>query len=306
MQFLDIKTDYAFKKVFGSNGSKKILKSFLNSVIEFENGYKIKSLEILDPYNIPILKGMKDTFVDVKARLENNTIVIIEMQVLNHDGLEKRILYNMTKNYSQQLQKGENYHLLNPVIALTILDFEMFDYEKYKSNYILLEKDNFTKYSGDVELLFIELPKFKKSLEECENIEDKWIYFIKNSEDLTVIPQNSEDEIKDAYEIANKANLSVDELELQQKRKEFVYIQKNSIEKAKREAKEEGFEEGREEGLEQGKQEGLEQGKQEGREEGAKNKQLEIAKLSLNQGLDISTISLITGLSVDEINSIQI
>ncbi len=235
MTFLDIKTDYAFKKVFGSEESKEILISFLNSIIEFNNNQKIKDLTILDPYNIPILKGMKDTFVDVKAKLEDDTKVIIEMQVLNHDGFEKRILYNTAKNYSQQLKEGENYHLLNPVIALTIVNFEMFEFDKYKSSFKLLEKENFTTYKDDIELIFIELPKFKKSLEECRDIEDKWLYFIKHSEDLTVVPKDIDKEIEDAYKIANTANYTVDELELQRKRKEFIYIQRNSIEKAKRE-----------------------------------------------------------------------
>ena len=249
MTFLDIKTDYAFKKVFGSEHSKEILISFLNSIIEFNNNQKIKDLTILDPYNIPILKGMKDTFVDVKAKLEDDTKVIIEMQVLNHDGFEKRILYNTAKNYSQQLKKGENYHLLNPVIALTIVNFEMFEFEKYKSNFKLLEKENFSTYKDDIELIFIELPKFTKSLEECEDIEDKWLYFIKNSEDLSVVPKDTDNNIKDAYNIANTANYSIDELELQQKRKEFIYIQRNSIEKAKRDGHEEGHKEGHNKGF---------------------------------------------------------
>jgi len=42
MIFLDIKTDFAFKKVFGSEGSKDILINFLNAVITFENNQKIK------------------------------------------------------------------------------------------------------------------------------------------------------------------------------------------------------------------------------------------------------------------------
>jgi predicted transposase/invertase (TIGR01784 family) len=211
------------------------------------------------------------------------------MQVLNHDGFEKRVLYNMTKNYSQQLKKGEQYHLLNPVIALTIVNFNMFEYEKYKSSYILLEKDNFTKYSGDVELMFIELPKFNKSLEECKDIEDKWLYFIKNSEDLSIVPKDVEEEIKSAYSIANTANLTIDELELQRKRKEFIYIQKSSVEKAKREGREEGHQEGLEEGLEKGR----------------KERDIEIAKVSLSKGLDIETVSNITGLSIEELESIM-
>ena len=116
MKFLDVKTDYAFKKVFGAEENKDILIKFLNSVIIFNDNAKIKDLTIIDPYTIPMLKGMKDSFVDVKATLDNNTKVIIEMQVLNHKGFEKRVLYNAAKNYSVQLDKGEDYHLLNTLL----------------------------------------------------------------------------------------------------------------------------------------------------------------------------------------------
>jgi len=118
MNFLDVKTDYAFKKVFGSENSKEILISFLNAIIYDDSKNKIKDLTIVDPYNIPMIKGVKDTLVDVKAILDDDTKVIIEMQVLNHSGFEKRVLYNAAKNYSIQLDKSEAYHLLNPVIAL--------------------------------------------------------------------------------------------------------------------------------------------------------------------------------------------
>jgi hypothetical protein len=52
-----------------------------------------------------------------------------------------------------------------------------------------------------MELNFIELPKFTKKEEDCQSLADKWIYFIKNAEDLRVIPENIEvEEIKLAYE----------------------------------------------------------------------------------------------------------
>ncbi|MFH1096897.1 MAG: Rpn family recombination-promoting nuclease/putative transposase, partial [Candidatus Desantisbacteria bacterium] len=103
MEFLDVKTDFAFKKVFGSKESKGILISFLNAIIDFEQGEKIIDLTIVDPYQMPLLKGMKDSFVDVKANLSNHKNVIIEMQVLNVEGFEKRVLYNAAKEYSSQL-----------------------------------------------------------------------------------------------------------------------------------------------------------------------------------------------------------
>ena len=255
MRFLNIKTDYAFKKVFGSENSKGILKSFLNSTLELPS--PIDDLTIVDPYNVPKLLGMKETAVDVKAVLEDTSTVIIEMQVINHDGFESRILYNTAKNYANQLERGSKYTLLNPVIALTIVNFKMFEFDKYKSIFKLLEKENFTEYRDDIQLQFIELPKFDKTIEECITIEDKWLYFIKNAQDLEVAPAFKDSNLIEAIEIANTASMTKEELELQTKREQFIFMQKNSIEKAKREGREEGLEEGREKGLEEGLSQGI-------------------------------------------------
>jgi len=289
MKFLDVKTDYAFKKVFGSNENKPLLIKFLNSVIVFNDNAKIKDLTIEDPYNIPMLKGMKDSFVDVKAVLDNDTKVIIEMQVLNHKGFEKRVLYNMAKNYSMQLHKSEDYHLLNPVIALSIVDFIMFeDSNKVINNFKLLEKEEFINYSDDIELIFIELPKFNKELNQLKTLQEKFIYFIKHSDNLTLIPKELED-IKDALATINEATLTPEELELQHKRKEFIYIQKSSVDLAQ----EKGFEQGVERGIEKGIEQGIEQGI------------LSVAKNSISQGLDNQTISTITGLEIDQIENLR-
>ena len=248
MKFLDVKTDFAFKKVFGSEGSKDILISFLNSLVLFPDDETITDLTIVDPYQIPMIKGMKDTYVDVKAKLTNGTTVIIEMQILNVQGMEQRILYNAAKAYSTQLVQGERYHLLNPVIALTITDFMMFpELSEYKSCFRLKEKDHLIDYNGDIELIFIELPKFSKSETELIDITDKWIYFIKNAGSLEYIPEtlSSLPELCHAFSIANEAGLSLEEQEAQWKRKDFIMLQKGSIELAEKKGREEGREEGK-------------------------------------------------------------
>lgn len=263
MQFLDVKTDYAFKKVFASIESKDILMSFLNALVYNESKIKIKDLTIVDPYNIPMIKGVKDTFVDVKAVLDDDTIVIIEMQVLNHKGFEKRVLYNAAKNYSIQLNKAEDYQLLNPVIALSIIDFTMFeDNENIINRFKLIEKDTFINYSDDIELIFIELPKFKNSLEELRDIKDEWIYFVKNAGSLEYIPKNLDKTIQTALETINEAKMSKDELEAQHKRKEFISIQKLAVLKADEDGFEKGMEKGLAKGLEQGIEKGIEKGKE--------------------------------------------
>jgi len=289
MNFLDVKTDFAFKKVFGSEKSKPLLISFLNSILYKDEPVKITDLNIVDPYNIPMLRGMKDSFVDVKAVLSNNSLVIIEMQVLSHEGFEKRILYNAAKNYSIQLDKGEGYTLLNPVIALTIVDFIMFDdIDKHLTRFKLLEKDDFIKYSDDLEMIFIELPKFNKELKKLQGIEEEWVWFLKNSGSLEYVPETLSREVKNAFDISNEANMSKEELEIQHKKREFIYIQKKSLTKA--------LNDGLKTGIKRGLKQGIEQGKIEGK--------IEDAKKMLKEGLEIGLISKITGLSIDEIKNL--
>lgn len=86
MRFLDVKTDFAFKKVFGSERSKSLLINFLNALLEYEGEYAITDLTIIDPYQAPVIQGMKDTYVDVKAVLANGKQIIIDQQLRNKIG----------------------------------------------------------------------------------------------------------------------------------------------------------------------------------------------------------------------------
>ena len=280
MNFLDVKTDYAFKKVFGSEQSKPILISFLNALIDFENGEKIVDLTIVDPYQIPLINGMKDSYVDVKAILSNNKRVIIEMQVLNVEGLEKRILYNAAKAYSTQLKKGASFSTLEPIIALTITDFSMFtDLKQVITYFKLIEKNTLVRYNDDIELIFIELPKFEKQEHELTTITDKWIFFIKNAGSLEYIPETLkiEEEIAEAFDIANMAGMTEEELEVQWKRQEYILMQRGAIAFAEKT------------GLDRGYKKGLEQGVK------------ETAKQLLLLGIDIETVKKATNLTEEEI-----
>ncbi|HAA26781.1 MAG TPA: transposase [Cyanobacteria bacterium UBA8553] len=291
MIFINPKTDFAFKRIFGSEQSKDILISFLNALL-YDGNPTIEDLEILNPYLAPRIRGVKDTYLDVKARITGDKTVIIEMQVLNVEGFEKRILYNAAKAYSIQLNTGEDYTLLDPVIALTITDFEMFpNLENMISRFVLKEKEYLVDYLiYDIELVFLELPKFKKGLGELETITDKWIYFLKTARSMTTVPEIMETvpEIKKAFEIANQANLNREELEDLEKREIYIHDQRNAIKKARRQGREQGKEEGREEG----------------REEGMREAKLEIAKQLLDL-LDEATISQKTGLSLEEVQKLK-
>ncbi|MDX8406650.1 MAG: Rpn family recombination-promoting nuclease/putative transposase, partial [Mariprofundus sp.] len=90
MRFLNPKTDFAFKRIFGSAESSDILISFLNAILGLQSPFCIAEVTIIDPYRAPKIKGMKDTYLDVQAKDEQGKSYIIEMQVLNVEGFEQR------------------------------------------------------------------------------------------------------------------------------------------------------------------------------------------------------------------------
>ena len=283
MNFINPKTDYAFKKIFGSSESKDILISFLNAMI-YEGNSIIADLEIINPNLPPIVQGLKDTYLDVKAKLTDGTLVIIEMQVLNVQSFGKRVLYNAAKTYAFQLQAGEGYRMLKPVIALTITDFEMFaNSSNLISRFVYKEVNTNLVYpENEIDLVFIELPKFTKEQHQLETLTDKWIYFIKYARSLTSVPEEMVNipEIYKAFDLANQVNLSREELEDLERREMFVYDQQGAILKANLA--------------------GIEQGREEGKREQA----IEIARQLLPR-LDDATISQITGLSLEDIINLR-
>jgi predicted transposase/invertase (TIGR01784 family) len=251
MRFLNPKTDFAFKKIFGSETSRDILLSFLNAVLNLEHPYLIKEVAILDPYLAPKITGMKDTYLDVRVKDEGGRSYIIEMQVLNVAGFEKRVLYNACKAYVNQIQKGDEYTGPCEVIAITITDFIMFaELEGVQNRFRLRAEENPEIYHSDLELIFIELPKFTKTEEELSNTYDKWLYFLKKARDLTAIPAKLSDElaIVHAFEIANKAGLTEEELENQERREIYIQDQRGALQLAEQRGELRGEEKGRLEG----------------------------------------------------------
>ncbi|NEQ88645.1 MAG: Rpn family recombination-promoting nuclease/putative transposase, partial [Moorea sp. SIO2I5] len=227
--------------------SKDILISFLNAMIYYGNSV-IQDLEIIDPYSAGDVVDLKDTYLDVKAVLEDGTTVIIEMQLWNVEAFEKRVVYNLCKTYGNQLKLGQGYFDLNPVIALTITDFKLFpSRNKVISCFYFQEQEDHLPYQeNELKLVFVELPKFTKQLEDLESVIDKWIFFIKEAPNLEIIPDKLREipQLEKALTIANQAGLSVSEVEKLRKQEMALEDARGALSFAKREGREEGREEG--------------------------------------------------------------
>ncbi len=214
MKFVDVTNDIAFRKIFGNENKKISLISFLNAVIKLPFDNTVVDVDILNPYQLAKLSTGKVTIVDVKAKDKLGNTFIVEMQIAEPDYFHKRILYYTSQIYVSQIGEGKHFSKLNPVYFIGILEFEIGNNPNYTSCHKVMDVETNEQIIQDVEFNFIELPKFTKKLEELSTPIDQWTYFIKNAENLDVIPENVNDEgLKEAYKEADKHNWTQSELD---------------------------------------------------------------------------------------------
>ena len=230
MRYINPKIDLAFKKIFGSSDTKDILINFLNAIL-YEAQPVIENLEIIDSPPVNQGFGTQEIQLDVKATINGDKIALIEIQLINVPSFGNRVLYNAAKSYSLKLTGEERYEKLKTVISLKIADFEMFENQpEFRSRFVFKEKEQqFDCPDTEIELVFIELPKFSKQLAELETTAEKWIYFLKNIGTLEIVPEtmSTVPEINKALRIASEENFT--QAELTQLHNQELWIQDQQI-----------------------------------------------------------------------------
>lgn len=213
MKFVDVTNDIAFRRIFGNENKTKILISFLNAILKFEVNQRIVEVQIANPYQFPRIAGEKASIIDVRAKDEKGRQFVIEMQIADVKGFAKRVQYYTARDYSMQIDSGDKYPKLRPTFFIGILDFNFFKGEDYLSNHIILDEVTYEHKLDDIKFTFIELKKFQTKLKELETLIEKWVFFIKNVENLDVIPPNIDDEgLLEAYKDADKHSWGKEDL----------------------------------------------------------------------------------------------
>lgn len=277
MKFVDVKNDVAFRKIFGNENKKEVLISFLNAILDFEEKHKIADVTILNPYQLPKFWDGKATIIDVKAKDQSGREFIVEMQVADALGFSKRVLYYTSQGYVSQIDRGEFYDKLNPTIFVGILDFEISKNPKYICRHRILDVETGERIMEDMEFNFIELPKFKLERKDLKTLVAKWVFFIKEAENLEVIPEEMDDAgLRSAFEQANIQTWSKEELEA------YDYAGLRETEDRLR----------------------LEKAKNDARRDAKRDREMEIASVMKNNGVDKKIISEATGLTSDEIDEL--
>jgi len=173
-------SDIFVKYLFGSKGNEDILLDFINDVLSDSDFPKIKSVKILNPFNVKEFKGDKLSILDVKAIDEHNRVYNVEIQSTPEPHYRNRILYYWARLYSSQISSGDDYALLNPVISINLLNYVLVKDNKRLHNlfWLSLSDDSNIVLTDHIFFHFIELPKlFKENSELLKGDLEKWAYF---------------------------------------------------------------------------------------------------------------------------------
>jgi len=282
MKFLDAKTDIAFKKLFGDQKGTDRTISFLNNILELQEGELITSVKIENTENLPLSKGKKKSFIDVRCTDQANKKYLVEMQrVDEHDFLERAGFYSSLSIHSQ-LKKNEPYTTIAPVIFVGVLDFDLFAFDHYLSHHSFMDAKTKERTLRHSEFHFIELDKFNKPLDDCKKDLDKWIYLIKNSDELKAIPPQlkSIQEIRDALETLNEATWT--------EKERLEYLAELDVERGKK-------------STEEWERKQLAAAEEKGKIEG----KIEVAKRLLMKEMTITDVAEATGLTIGEIKKLK-
>ena len=278
---LSPKLDVVFQALFGEVGNESITKGFLETILE-------RKIDSIDLSRNPILrrefKDEKLGVLDIIAKLDENEICNIELQIVDKKNIIERILYYWSRLYSRQIKSGEDYKILQKAIVILITDFKIENLEEldYHSRWKIIEDKQGKKIilTQKLEIDIIELPKIIGKEKEQDNLLD-WLYFLENPKSERVTKKMKENEnLKEA--VKKLDNLSEDERmqRIADLRQKAIMDEKAIYEK------------------------GLEVGIEKGIMEGSQKEKIEIAKKMLELKIDKKTIAEATGLTEQEIEKI--
>ncbi len=294
-RFANFYTDFAFKKLFGTEANKECLIGFLNSLFEGEE--EILDLTYLNTEHLGHLSVERKAVFDVYCETSKGEKILIEMQKAQQEFFKDRSIFYSTFPIQEQAPKGVWNFELNKVYTIGLLNFT---FDNSDDDYMhhevkLFDTKTHRVFYDKLTYVYLELPKFRKTEDQLVTLMDKWLYAIKNLNSLMERPKALQEKVfMRFFEAAEIANFSSNEMfDYRESQKELwdLYSITTTAEKK-------GHAEGRAEGLAEGRAEGRAEGLAEGETIGI----LKTARKMKSRGFSVADIVETTGLSEDEID----
>lgn len=278
-KYADLLDDDVFKLVFGRDSSKDVMIEFLNQVIPDR---KIVDLEFIDKEMHPVERDAKGVVYDMFCKTDSGARIIVEVQRRKQPFYPERAIYYSTFQIQRQVEAGADTYDFLPVYVINILNFKMDgnkDRADVKSVYRLYEETTQRLLTDRVTFIFIELPKFKKSIDELDgNVLEGMYFCFKNMAVLEECPKVLTHQIfRKIFEVSELYNMDQDTRD--------KVIHKMTTERDLRNQ------------MAYARQEAIEEGRAEVR--------AEVAREMLADGMPVDKIAKYTELSIEEIAALK-
>ena len=185
--FIDPKSDYAFKRFFGTVSNKELTIGFLNSLLN-------KDIKDIIFHNVEMQGNNTDSrkaVFDLFCEGSDGELFIVEIQKKRQKYFSDRVLYYASFVIQMQadiesekfrLAKEEerrrwNYHI-NKVYVVCFLDFRLDTRytDKYRWDVVRMDRELKIPFSETLNEIYLELPKFNLNFEECNTFYKKFLY----------------------------------------------------------------------------------------------------------------------------------
>jgi len=281
-KYLNPLTDFGLKKIFIAEENKDILIDLLNELIVRED----KIVDLV--YQRPAERlGDKKSIFDIYCKTDKEEYCVVEIQKMKQVHFKDRSIYHSTFPIQEQIVSNGWSYGLQAIYTIAILDFTLFnevgeDKNCCREEVKLMRTSTKTVFYDKLSYIYIELPKFSKSLNELKTKFDCWMYILQRLSTLHDRPKELKGKIFDKlFKIAEINSLTPQEVIDYNK----SILEYSDVKDAANYLREEGFQ----------------YGKKEGHKEALKN----ITKILLLENKSIDTIVKYTGLTAEEIEALK-
>ncbi len=215
-KYVNIHTDFGFKRIFGTEFNKELLISFLNALLDGEQ--VIRDVHYLNNEHLGESIGSRKAIFDVFCENEHGEKFIVEMQNVYQKFFKDRSIYYATFPIREQAHPGDWDFHLKSVYTVGLLNFVLDD-DRYSDDCFhhevkLMDVEKKTVFYDKLTFIYVEIPKFNKTEQELVSMFDKWMYVLKNLSRLMRRPAALQERVfTRLFEQAEIAKLSHHELQ---------------------------------------------------------------------------------------------
>ena len=267
-------TDFGFKKIFGEEENKDLLVDFIQTLMPEKSN--ITTINYLKTEKLGRANTERKAIFDLYCENDKGEKFIVELQRAEQDYFKERSIYYSTFAIQEQAKKGKWDYNWQGVYTIAIMDFSFTHslHKNVKTQVVLYDEENGMVFTNKLKYIYLEMDKFKKSIEELETYYDKWLFILKNLHLLDEIPPElREKSFQKLFNVAEIAKYNPKDRQTYENSLKYYRDMENSLDLQ--------YKTGRNEGI------------------------LEIAKKAIQKGFDNDTIIDLTGLSMEQIQTLR-